>query len=251
MTKTNLFIKINIFLTLLFVNICQLDAAPICPQAKNSLHTKHSSVSEVITMLKNFPESNQVINKALKEGSITVEILNKGMPFEAMWASTIRKIAIDGRSHSDQGKILCHLLFELTNAVSESKYQDLYLMAKNGLIDCDSYVETVEKIEHQNMVQTVDIIEKGIATGVFPSSARWTIVYDFAIHYKIQQLVGHSLLIAEEYQDIAQQNSLSNYRGTVKNLKKMSKNERTSLAGYLYSDYLRPKRDNRTFVIEA
>lgn len=245
MRESNLFIYTNIFLTLLFFDLNPLISAPPCHpyQSKSSLQPKHSSLRPVIAKLKRLPESNRVIEEALREGSITVEVVYKGMPFEAMWESGMRKIAIDGRTHTDQGRLLCHLLFELTNAVSEPKYQELYWMARNGYIDCDTYVEAVEKIEHENMIHTVDMIEEGIGTGIFPPSARWEIIYDFSIHYKIQQLTGHSLCIAEEYQDMTRQRGFSTYRGTVKNLKKMSNREKTSLAELLYTDYFRSKRE--------
>ncbi|MEX1013390.1 MAG: hypothetical protein WD595_00680 [Waddliaceae bacterium] len=240
MNKLNLFIYINTLFTPIIFDLNPLQATPPCHhhQFESSLRTIHPSLKGLVAKLREFPDSNRIIENALQQGSITVDIAYKGMPFEAMWEGELRKISIDGNSNNTEGRILCHILFEMMNAVSEPKYKELYQMAEQGRIDCDSYVEIIERIEHNNMIQTANIIEKGITAGVFPSSARWSFIYDFATHYKIQQLVGHSILIAKEYQDITGQ-APSCYQGTVKNLKNMSKTEKTSLAGSLHSYYFR------------
>ena len=212
---------------------------------------KNSTLKTVISKLEEVSESQHLINEALQGGPINVDLSFKGMPFEAMWESSTRKIVIDGRANTDQGKLLCHLLFELHNAVSESKYQELYERALNDMIDCDSYVEAVEKIEHENMIKTVAILEKGISNGVFPLSGRWEIIYDFPIHYKIQQLTGHSLFIAKEYREMSRKNGFSTYRGTVRNLKGMSQREKMSLAGTLYTKYFRSYRELLALPKEA
>jgi len=252
MKNRSLFFITTILLALFSLNSNPLSSAPYHQHVReSSLRAKNPKVKVVINKLKKVPESRQLIEEALQGGPITVDLVFKGMPFEAMWENTMRKISIDGRAHRDQGRLLCHLLFELHNAASDSEYLELYDMALNGEIDCDSYVETVEKIEHENMISTVAIIEKGISAGVFPSSARWEIIYDFPTHYKIQQLTEHSLFIAREYQEMSRRNRFSTYRGTVKNLKRMSQREKNSLAGYLYTNYFQTLREEHTFPKEA
>lgn len=235
--RTLLFI-LNVFLALISLDLHAQHAVPSCNYTKNFLQVKNSTLKAISSKLKQVPESRQVIERALQRGSITVDFSFEGMPFAAAWLSSTREISIDGRNYEDQGKPLCYLLFELHNAISEPKYQKLYEMALNGGIGCDSYVEAVEKIEHENMINTVAILEKGISYGVFPQSARWEIIYDFATHYKIQQLTGHSLLIAKEYQDIKKGSA---YRGTIQGLQKMSQREKMSWAEFLYTNYFRSR----------
>ncbi len=208
-------------------------------QADGSLKAKHPILKKTICKLKELPESNCLIEEALKGGSIDVSLANQGMPFSAMWNSGERKIVVDAKTGDDQGEVLVNLLFELTNAVSEPEYQALYKAAQNGRINCDEYVETVERIEHDNMIDTVNILTKGVHAGIFPKSAQWSIIYNFSTHYKIQQLTGHSLFIVKEYHDVSPHGSHNCYRGTVKNLKKMSRSEKVYLAEFLYSDYFR------------
>lgn len=243
--KINKFILLSKILIVLFIfNLNTLCAARPhrAYSIESSLEARHPNVRAVILQLKRMPESNEVIRQALGMGSITVEMSSKGMPFNAMWENYERRIVVDKRASKDQGSLLCHLLFELTNAVAEPRYQELCELAIDGLIDCDSYVEAVERIEYENMVRTVAIIEKGISSGIFPSTAGWEVIHDFDIHYKIQQLAGHSLLIAKEYQEITGRKRFSSYQGTVKNLKRMSHSEKMSLIEYLSSQYFHSKR---------
>lgn len=200
---------------------------------ENCLLVKNEKLEPTIHLLQQVVASRNVVEKALCEGSIFVDISSEGMPFGAMWECSGRQIIIDRSFSTDPSTILRYLLFELHNAISESKYQELYEMAANAEIDCETYVETIEKIEHENMIDTVSILEKGISMGVFPESVQWEMIHDFAIHYKIQQLTGHSLQIAKEYQDISK-NSFSLYKGTVENLEKMSQSEKRDLALFLY-----------------
>lgn len=224
-----------------FFNIQPIDAAyqNCCHQADSSLKANHPTLNKIISQLKKLPESNKLIQEALRGGSIDVSFANQGMPFSAMWNSGERKIVVDAKPGDGQGEILVNLLFELTNAVSEPEYQALYRTAQNGRISCDDYVEAVERIEHNNMIDTVKILKKGVLAGIFPKSAQWRIIYNFSIHYKIQQLTGHSFFIVREYQEAFPQGCRNCYQGTVKNLKKMSNSEKVHLAEFLYCDYFR------------
>ena len=217
-------------IALFFVDINALHSArPYQSRYRQSaLKTRHAEVNAVIRSLQRLPESNQVIEEALRQGSITVEVSTGRMPFNAMWENAPRRIVVDKRAARNQGSLLCHVLFELMNAASEEKYQELCEMAIDGLIDCDTYVEAVERIEYENMLRADAIVEKGVFLGVFPSAERWGMIDDFATHYKIQQLAGHSTSIVQEYREMTGRRSISPYRGTVRNLQRMSPREKMS-----------------------
>lgn len=94
----------------------------------------------------------------------------------------------------------------------------------------------VEKIEHKNVLSTAQLIEQGIRAKAFPLETRWKIVHDFNLHYKIQQLTGHSDAIAQDYRNIAPKNSRSSFRGTI--AKTNSRSENSQRASDLYWNYL-------------
>lgn len=250
MNKTSLFFVSLSFLLLISFHSNALHSASFHRQSRTStLRAKNPAVKTVISKLNHVPESRQVIQRVIQEGPITVDLVS-GMSFGAMWENGDRKISINARDQRDQGLLLRHILFELHNALCDSEYEELYTMALNREISCDAYVETVEKIEYENMIKTVSILEKGIALGLFPSSARWEIIYDFATHYKIQQLTGHSLSIAQEFQEMSWQNSRDAYRGTVRNLNRMSHRQKMTLVESLANRYFRSLGDDCSSISE-
>jgi len=207
------------------------------PQHKRNaiLETRHPRLRHMIAQMRQLPEANRVIDKALQGGTITLELSYRAMPFEAMWESTSRRIVLDGIRTANHGRMLCNLLFELHNAASEPLYQKLYRQGRHGLLDCDTYVEAVERIEYNNMIHTADIVERGIRKGLLPTSARWEIVRDFDTHYKIQQLTGHSLQIVQEFNRHREHRPARAYHGTVRNRHRMGRREREWLAAELYT----------------
>lgn len=234
--NNKLIIFVYVLVALFFV-----DANPLCAARSNrlcynesALRSKHANVREVITRLRQVPESNEVITEALREGPITVEISNGRMPFNAMWQNAPRKIVVAKHAAREKGSLLSHVLFELMNAASEEKYQRLCELAIDGLIDCDSYVEAVERIEYENMLKADAIVGKGISLGIFPPAVRWGMIDGFDTHYKIQQLAGHSTSIAEEYQQMTGRHRYSVYRGTVGDIKKMSQREKMAMIERLH-----------------
>ncbi len=228
------------FLALFIFNLSNISAVRPCRSCsrEHTLHTKHANVDAVIKILRRLPESNEVIEQALRQGSISVEVSKGRMPFKAMWLNGPRKIVLERGASRQPGSLLSHLLFELMNALSEDQFLELCDLALDGQIDCDSYVEAVERIEYRNMIRADAIIEKGLSLGIFPPAPKWEIIDDFATHYKIQQLAGHSPLIAREYQEMRGRRHFSPYRGTVQNLKQMSRREKESQIESLYSRYV-------------
>src|SRR5262249_48549865 len=149
----------------------------------------------------------------------------------------IREIGLDGLKNSSWGCLIRDLIFELHNAVTTSEDACLMQKARAGRITCDQYVQGVEKIEHRNVVKTARLIQEGIKAGVFPRDARWDVVHNFDIHYKIQQLSGHSAMIVEEYKQCCPNQFFAcPYRGTI--VKKRSQWENEAWAGQLYNQYL-------------
>lgn len=213
------------------------------PDPYNLLKTQDSELNHAIQRLKDLPETKKIVQEATLSGPITIKMdYSRTMPFEALWECGRREIRIDKAQVKSFGKLLCDLLFELHNAASTSKNDILWNRAQTGNIDCDSYVRSAEKIEHENVISTVAILEAGIAKGIFPQSSRWVVVEDFETHYKIQQLVDHSLYIAQEYQEVKPPSIRSRpYIGTVPNLRFMSQNQKFAMASALFENYQRSK----------
>ena len=241
MKKYHSIYKFFFYSACLFLSWQPLQAIETNPY--DSLKTQSPEIKKVIQSLSNLPETRRIVGEATLAGPITIVIdYSKSMPFEALWDCGERRIVIDGTVVKSFGKMLCDVLFELHNAASTPKNDDLWNRGQKGLVDCDTYVKAAEKIEHDNVLSTVAILKAGIDKGIFPKSSWWEVVEDFEIHYKIQQLSDHSLLIAQEYQAIKPPNIRSlPYTGTVNNLRFMSKRQKLAMAGALYSNYLRSK----------
>lgn len=197
-----------------------------------------SESKALVEDISRFPKAMDLIHQATKEGMITVKICkNRHMPFEAMWESNTREITLDG-NNMNRGCLIRHVIFELQNAVSAREDALLLQMARLGNISCDHYVQGVEKIEHQNVLKTARLIEEGIIAGKFPRDAHWEVVHDFDLHYKIQQLTGHSDTIVEEYKHFCPEKYLAHpYRGTI--VKKHSQHANQQWAAQLYEHYIR------------
>lgn len=116
-----------------------------------------------------------------------------------------RKIVINAKFGMDTARVIHSILFELQNAASSAKLNELTMTAARGEIEKGAFVERIEWIEHQNALKTKHLLEKGIALGIFPVSSRWQVPESFADHLSMQQMSGHSDFIARKF-DILQRN---------------------------------------------
>lgn len=176
-----------------------------CLLIVNSLHaiqiSRHSPrVSKAFETIQKLPEIKQLIAAIEKEGTVHVDV--RDLPheeFDAYWEGTERLIRINESRNEEFGTFLCSLLFELHNAHTNREIVRLGTLAYQGQLTKDQYVESVERLEYQNALQTSALLEKGISLKIFPESARWHLYNNFDDHYKAQQILGHSGWIANQY----------------------------------------------------
>lgn len=186
-----------------------------------------------IEKISKIPEIVQKINKITQEGKITVKMQYiSNFDFEALWNSNSRCIIVNGSNNKKEGELITSILFELHNAKSDSKLSYYFSLAEKGKIDKESYVRAIEKLEHDNAMETVELLELGIKKGVFPIEARWNIYDNFEDHYKLQQVHGHSQWIADKFDQIAPKHKIKPYKGTL-SFKNLSEEDKQILTQYL------------------
>lgn len=191
------------------------------PQAKNALNA-----------LNKLPEFRDLLVKAQKEGPVHLRM--EGHPqFEGLWDGNSRTIVVNTKFNPSPGAIICTILFELHNAVTATYFDQLIVQAQRGALTKDQYVEKVEQAEYKNARDTQALLDKGIEMGIFPESARWPIMPNFEDHYKVQQVSGHSLFIADTYDQINPRGHMSHYKGTIHRPSWMNDQDKDEFCRYI------------------
>lgn len=173
----------------------RINQVVVCaPQLQNCLKT-----------IQKIPEARKLINDVQKEGAIRVTLSNEYLSrqFGAFWDPDNRLISVNLSAHRSEGELIGSILFELHNALINSKLDHLDHLAAMGRIDKEYYVESVERLEYYNSKKAAAIAEIGIKSGVFPASARLNTYRNFEEHYHIQKMAGHSAWIAKTYDNLA------------------------------------------------
>lgn len=199
-----------------------------------SFEGAHPVAARALAALEKLPEFNQLVKKAEAEGKIKLEVVS--MPheqFEAFWDGTHRVIRINQANQPALGSMITSILFELHNASTDPQFKQLYRQAKSGQINKNRYVEKVERIEHQNALNTCTILQKGIRLGYFPQEADWLILRSFDDHYKLQQLHGHSQWIANNFDLMFPSRKREVYLGTVPQIATMMQQDKNDMMRYL------------------
>lgn len=205
-----------------------LETVTLTPQGKFSSFP--ASLYKAAAAIESLPEAEKLIDAVQKDGPIGIEAQYfRESDFEAIWDSENRIIYVNLSKNETLGKEISSILFELHNARTNQKLLRLFQEARTGLIDIDSFVESVERLEHQNALSTSKMIEEGIARAIFPEEARWDLFTSFDDHYKIQQLYGHSQWIAERFDSLCPCHRRKAYRGTVRGLDRMSPLEKNKI----------------------
>ncbi len=182
-----------------------------------------SNLYQAVAAVESLPEAAKLIDEVQKEGPISIEAQYfTDSDFEALWDSENRIIYINISRNETLGKEISSILFELHNAKTNKKLVGFFKQAQTGLIDKDSYVESVERLEYHNALSTSQLIEKGITRSLFPEDTRWDIFSSFEDHYKIQQIYGHSQWIADRFDSLCPAPRRISYHGTIKGLDRMS-----------------------------
>lgn len=155
------------------------------------------------------PEAQTLLTNIQKTGRIA--IIKSDHPlarqFGAFWDPDRRMIHVNLSHHSTPGELVGSLLFEMHNALVNSKIEQLDELAAKGEISKDRYVEGIEFLEYKNSIDTAKITDSGIRMGIFPHDARMQTYGSFEEHYRIQKMGGHSAWIAKTYDQLAPQKS--------------------------------------------
>lgn len=194
----------------------------------------HPIAEKALSSLKQLPEFNELVKKTESHGAIKLEVVSMpNEPFEAFWDSTYRVIRINQAKEPTLGSMITSILFELHNASSDPHFKQLYHQVKSGYLNKERYVEKVERMEHQNALNTCTILQKGVRLGHFPKDADWSILRSFDDHYKLQQLHGHSQWIAQNFDHLFPSRNREVYLGTIPQITTMSEQDKNDMMRYL------------------
>ena len=165
-------------------------------------------LQEIITTIQKLPEARQLFATIQREGPIQI-IFDKDndicREFGACWDPDHRVICVSTDSGRSKGDLIGSLLFELQNALVNSKIRYYDDLASKGNIGKEDYVRSIEYLEYQNSKKAAYIAERGIQQGLFPIQARLSTYDNFEEHYHYQKIGGHSACIARNYQNIVLQ----------------------------------------------
>lgn len=245
---TNKIIKLIFCLTTLLSTVA-LVAAPTSREFNRSsdqLTQYPQQLSSVINKIHQSSEARELIAKAQQRGPIRVQANhNLSRDFHAYWEGSGRVICVTMSKQVNEGSLISSIIFELHNAVTDARLEQLTHMAMDGKISKDRYVELIERMEHENAVNAVALLKKGIQRGVFPQSAGLEVIKDFEDHYKTQQLAGHSQWIAAQYDQYNPRSSHIAFAGTIPDLHRISDQDKQKML-YYYSlkvDLLNPDQE--------
>lgn len=194
-----------------------------------------SQLQPIVNQLLKLPEARQLLAQVSQEGPVGIAIDNHASgEFDALWDGIQRVIRLNSNRHPTQGSWICSILFELHNASTNQHMGSLFEAAEANRMTKEQWVQAMERMEHRNARNTCDLLEKGIAQGIYPAEARWDIFYSFDDHYKLQQLSGHSQWLARNYD---QTNRLSprpqSYQGTIPEISRMTAEDKKDFQYYL------------------
>lgn len=222
-------------LFLLTINLLLFSAGIINSQIETSPQNEPNSpkIERALEAIKSIPEGARLLKEIEKEGPFRVEIRAiDSFDFGAMWDSGNRSIVVNAaRCHND-GIFISSLLFELHNARSTRYLEGEANKAVKGALSKEEYVATIERMEHSNALATIKILEQGIEKGIFPVTAKWTVIENFDDHYKLQQVSGHSVWIADHF-DAMSPRAFKAYQGTIENFQHLTDEDKQKIAYYL------------------
>jgi hypothetical protein len=194
-----------------------------------------SQLENTLKILYALPEARQLIAQVNKDGPIGLMIDNRS-DAEAYWDSHSRRIAVNTEMTPSLGSKITCILFELHNAEADKRLRNLTNLAARGKMTKESYVESVEKVEHDNAVRASELLQKGVLESIYPAEAQWTVFKSFEDHYRMQQMTGHSDFIADSY-DIINHNKIKTpFKRTIPKL--YTEEEKS-----IYTRYLTIKND--------
>ncbi len=229
------FILLSIFLFSTIVDCSILNAN--CRQIPSAALSRSfafypKELENAATVLVRLPEAKQLLETINKEGPVGL-ILDPAAEAGAYWDSYNRRIGINLEMCRNDGVIINCILFELHNAANDKKLRNFTNLAAKGKISKEAYVEAIEKIEHENAVSASRLLRKGIEENIYPPQAKWSVFSSFEDHYLVQQLTGHSLFIAERYDQMNRGRKTTPFKGTFPEARSLPPEDKQTLMRYL------------------
>lgn len=183
--------------------------ACICQSVFGAVHTNESiqvdcqpSLRPALAKICQIPEAKSLINKIQAEGAIHIKMQANSLAsqFGACWDPFQRSIFL--AQGITEGQQIGFMLFELHNAAASSKFQFLEHLVAQRIIDKETYIKAVERVEYENSLKTAKISSKGINLNIFPRDAYLSTYKSFDEYYYFQKLAGHSAALEKNYQNI-------------------------------------------------
>lgn len=211
------------------------------PSFGQTLNSKNPSFSQVppqlkplVTTLLTLPEARTLLAKVSQEGPVGIVMQNDPTgKFDAMWEGDSRLIKVNPHRHPNEGSWICSILFELHNASTNKHMLSLFRSAENNQVSKEAWVEQMERMEHTNALNTCRLLEKGIAQGIYPPEAHWTIFNSFDDYYMFQQITDHSQWLANKYDQSNPYSRRLHFQGTIAGLNDLTLEDKKDLQNYL------------------
>lgn len=159
-----------------------------------------------LSKIQQLPEARNLIATIQKEGGIQIVINNDPnltKQFGAFWDPSHRIITVNYSRQIPEGSLIGSIIFEMHNALVNSKMIKLDNLAATGKIDRDAYVEEFERLEYKNSKDASRLVQKGIQRGVYPENAHLYTYTTFEEHFYVQKEAGHSEFIARNFDYLA------------------------------------------------
>ena len=189
---------------LLLSCLCLLQAIVIYAAEPKSLRCA-PELKHYLETLQQLPQIQKIITEVQQEGDIRIEVNRIQLPstFGAFWDMDRRIIYVNLSPNRQEGELIASILFELHNALANTKLEELDALARQGKIDRKGYIEAVEWIEYENSRKASALSLEGIQKKIFPQNAFLPVYPSFQEYFRVQQQAGHSAWIGQTYDQLS------------------------------------------------
>lgn len=174
------------------------------PRQNQQIVACDAPLQRYMNVILKLPNARKVIDQIQQEGSLRIAVAHHTLSdkFGAYWDRQLRVIGVNMSPHASEGAIIGSILFELHNALGNSKVDQLDRLAQTRQISREKYVEKMEYLEYQNSKMAAQLAEEGIQAGLFPRDARLPTYSCFDEHFYYQKMSGHSDWFAQAFDEI-------------------------------------------------
>lgn len=174
------------------------------PRQNQQIVACDAPLQRYVNLILKLPNARSVIDQIQKEGPLRIAVAHNALSnkFGAYWDREMRVIGVNMSPHASEGDIIGSIIFELHNALGNSKVDQLDRLAQTRQISREKYVEKMEYLEYQNSIMAAELAEAGIKMGLFPRNARLPTYSCFDEHFYYQKMSGHSNWFAQAFDEI-------------------------------------------------